>query len=131
MIVPSLPNVSVVVFVGDVRRMTEFYRVLAAMEVLYADDDYAVLQLAGFQLVVHALRGAPSAETAELSLREDSYVKLCLPVESIDGARSRAASLGGKIKPKGNEFEAREFRACDGNDPEGNVIQVREVADSR
>ena len=126
--VTSLPNVSAVVFVGDVRRMTEFYRVLAAMDVLHADDEYAVLQLAEFQLVIHALRGAPKAGTAAFSLREDSYIKICLPVDSVDAARSRAASLGGKIKPKSNEFEARGFRACDGNDPEGNVIQVRESA---
>ena len=122
----SLPNVSAVVFVGDVKRMTEFYRTLAAMEVLVAEDGYAVLEISGFQLVIHALRGAPKAGASEIQLREDSYIKICLPVESIEAARLRAATLGGKIKPKSNEFEARGFRACDGNDPEGNVLQVRE-----
>jgi hypothetical protein len=93
--VTGLPNVSAVVFVGDVRKMAEFYRELAVMEVLYIDDAYAVLQLAGFQLVIHALRGAPKAGASEFLLREDSYIKLCLPVESIDGrGRGRRCSAG-------------------------------------
>lgn len=42
--------------------------------------------------------------------------------------RVTAASLGGHIKPAAAEWSARGFRACDGHDPEGNVLQVRETA---
>lgn len=55
--------------------------------------------------------------------------RLCLPVESIATARTTAARLGGTIRPAGSEWEARGFRACDGHDPEGNVLQVRENAE--
>jgi predicted enzyme related to lactoylglutathione lyase len=122
------PKPSVVVFVADVRRVTAFYRDVASMTVLIEEEDYAVMEVEGLQLVVHRLRGEPPVNLAALEVREDSYVKLCLPVASIDAARALAAANGGVIKSAQHEWEARGFRACDGHDPEGNVIQVRESA---
>lgn len=127
----TLPKPSVVLFVASVARMTEFYRELASMTLLQEDSQHAVLEVEGVQLVIHALKGAPDPHRTPVSpiqVREDSHVKLCLPVESIAAARARAAALGGTIRPKGREWEARGFRACDGHDPEGNVLQVREDA---
>ena len=121
------PKPSVVVFVADVRRMTTFYRELAAMSILVEDEGYTVMEVEGLQLVIHRLAGEPQVSGGQV--REDSYVKLCLPVASIAAARSLAAANGGAIKPAQHEWEARGFRACDGHDPEGNVIQVRETAD--
>ena len=126
-----LPKPSAVVFVANVPRMTQFYQALASMALLHQDDLYAVLEVEGFQLVIHALKGAPDAAAApvgQLRVREDSYIKVCLPVESIATARTTAATLGGAIRPPGNEWEARGFRACEGHDPEGNVLQVRQNA---
>lgn len=124
---PTLPMPSAVVFVADVPRMRRFYQALAAMTLLQEDEQHAVLELQGFQLVVHALHGeVPSASGGMPPAREDSYIKLCLPVESIAAARSRAAESGGALKPPASEWVGRGFRACDGQDPEGNVLQVRE-----
>src|SRR6478672_8559517 len=95
------PKPSVVVFVADVRRMTDFYRELAAMTLLQEDDDYAVMEVDGVQLVIHRLAGEPQVradETGHVPVRHDSYVKLCLPVASIAAARSLAAANGGAIK---------------------------------
>lgn len=120
-----------VVFVADVRRMTSFYRDLSAMDVLLGDEDHTVMEFEGFQLVIHALHGEPPVRpdaASSVPVRRDSYVKLCLPVQSIAAARAFAAANGGAIKSPQHEWEARGFRACDGNDPEGNVIQVRETA---
>ena len=121
------PKPSVVVFVADVRRVTTFYREVASMDVLIEDDGYSVMEVEGLQLVIHQLRGEPAVDPAEVRVRQDAYVKLCLPVASIAVARSLAAN-GGAIKSPEHEWEARGFRACDGHDPEGNVIQVRESA---
>jgi predicted enzyme related to lactoylglutathione lyase len=122
------PKPSVVVFVADVRRVTTFYREVASMDVLIEEEDHTVMEVEGLQLVVHRLSGEPRVSPAAIHVREDSYVKLCLPVASIAAARSLAATNGGAIKPPQHEWEARGFRACDGHDPEGNVIQVRESA---
>jgi len=122
------PKPSVVVFVADVHRVSAFYREVASMDVLIEDEGYAVMEIDGLQLVVHALSGEPRVIAEAIHVREDSYVKLCLPVASIAAARSLAAANGGAIKSPEHEWEARGFRACDGHDPEGNVIQVRESA---
>jgi len=111
--------------------MRQFYQALASMALLHEDDVHAVLEVEGFQLVIHALKGAPDAAAApggQPYVREDTYIKVCLPVESIAAARTTAAMLGGAIRPATNEWEARGFRACDGHDPEGNVLQVRQNA---
>jgi len=124
----SLPSVCMVLFVTDVARMTNFYRTIAAMQILHEEASYAILTIEGFELVVHALYGEPSPRIPSAStalVREDSYTKLCLPVASIAAARQTASELGGLIKPTEHEWVDRGVRACDEHDPEGNVFQVR------
>ena len=123
------PSPCVVLFVADVARLTDFYRQLAQMQLLHQEPSHAVLELQGLELVIHALPyTTPSAVTAATVVREDAYSKLCLPVPSVAEAREIAKGLGGAILPPSKEWAARGFRACDGHDPEGNVIQVRELA---
>ena len=125
------PLPSVVLFVANVERVASFYKAVGAMQSVAGDSDHVVLETEGFQLVVHQLSGEPEPihdSPDKVRVREDSYSKLCLPVQSISAARSLAASFGGFVKPAQHEWQARGFRACDGNDPEGNVIQVRESA---
>lgn len=126
----ELPKPAAVVFCANLPLLTGFYQAVADMAFVSGDADHSVLEVEGFQLVVHALKGEPPPEAprGEISPREDTYVKVCLPVESIAVARSRAATLGGRIQPPEREWLARGFRACDGHDPEGNVFQVREPA---
>jgi catechol-2,3-dioxygenase len=125
---PTLPAPAVVLFVHDVPRLTQFYRAIAPLTLLQEDSDHAVLEVQGFQLIIHALRWAPEATTPPVP-REDSYHKVCLPVASIAAAREAAAALGGVVQPVDRQWSARGFTACDGFDPEGNVLQVRERAD--
>ena len=125
------PSPAVVVFVSDVERVSAFYREVASMQILVQDHSHCVLATDGFQVTVHALRGEPGVRPnaqGEPPLRQDSYLKLCLPVHSIAAARAVAERYGGAIKAPDSEWAARGFRACDGHDPEGNVIQVRESA---
>jgi len=122
------PKPSVVLFVSDVARVSVFYREIASMHVAFADDDHVVLTFEGFELVVHRLSREPEINANIVATpRDDSYSKLCLPVQDIEAARGIAARLGGVIKPQSFEWSARGFRACDGHDPEGNVIQVRQA----
>ena len=127
----ALPHPSVVIFVANVPRMTAFYQNVAAMTYVSGDPAHSVLQVGEFQLVIHALRGEPEPAPdprGEVTVREDSYVKVCLPVASLGAAREKAAALGGRLQPPEREWEARGFRACDGHDPEGNVFQLRQKA---
>ena len=125
------PKPSAVLFVGGVAAMARFYRELVPMAVVYEDGDHVVLEADGLQLVIHGLASETSpARDAEgrVRLREDSYLKLAFPVDSLAAARERAAALGGFLKPADREWSARGFRACDGHDPEGNIFQLREAA---
>ena len=120
-----MPSPAAVVFVADVERVAGFYRAVFRMRDLEGGAGYAVLERDGFQLTIHGLRGEPPAGDAT---REETYVKLCFPVDSIAGVRREAATLGGQVWAVEREWESdsRGFRACDGRDPEGNVFQVRE-----
>jgi predicted enzyme related to lactoylglutathione lyase len=125
------PKPSAVIFAKDVAKLTRFYMEVAEMAEVSKDKDHAVLDEEGFQLVIH---GIPKKIAAQIhiaeppAVREDTPIKICLPVSTIDFARVKANELGGKVWPKSKEWEARGFRACDGFDPEGNVFQVRESA---
>lgn len=125
------PRPSVVVFAKSVTTLAAFYKAVADMEELEVEEGHVVLEVESFQLVVHGIPKAIAASihiTAPPEIREDTPIKLCLPVDSIAVARERALGLGGRVGPKAKEWEARGFRACDGYDPEGNVFQVRENA---
>lgn len=128
----SKPKPSAVVFAKEIERIADFYRIVLGMSLIHSDKDHVVLDGDGFQLVIHGIPKEIAATieiTTPPSVREAIPIKICLPVESIQTSRERADELGGQIRPRKNEWQARGFRACDGFDPEGNVFQVRESAD--
>ena len=58
--------------------------------------------------------------------REDVPVKLFFVVPDLAVARERAVALGGELNPASREWEFQGYRVCDGVDPEGNVVQLRQ-----
>ena len=56
-----------VLFVHDVDRMAAFYRGVFAMRAVLAEPDIAVLELDGFQLTVHRIRGAATDFRGDLA----------------------------------------------------------------
>ena len=118
-----------VIFVGNPELVAAFYSELAGLARVHSEPGLVVLQSDSTQLVIHALR-IPERDPAQSSrppeAREDSYVKLYFSVPSLAGVRARAADLGGGLGPIATEWIGRGFRACDGVDPEGNVVQFRE-----
>ncbi|MBR7799499.1 hypothetical protein [Undibacterium fentianense] len=128
-LIPSMPSIALVLFVEDVARLSVFYATIAKMSVQDTGPNYAILALPGFELILHAYGQLENQDQQDLIspvvVREDSYTKLCLPVAQIEEVRILAEQLGGRIKSKEHEWSSENFCACDGNDPEGNVIQVR------
>jgi len=123
-----------VLFARDVTAIANFYGALCALSRTHAQADLVVLESEATQLVIH---GVPPHIARKIKVsqpptpRESVPVKLVFPVASIAAARALAPTLGGKIYPAAKEFQARGFRACDGYDPEGNVLQIREPAAHR
>lgn len=125
------PKPGAVLFGKDLPRLARFYSQVANLEITLEDNRLIVLESASFQLVLHAL---PPAVAKKLvietppKLRTDLPVKLVFPVLSLTTARQQAAELGGGLNPPDQQWQARNFSACDGFDPEGNVVQWREDA---
>ena len=122
---------SAVIFAKDVNGLAGFYRNVLEMTEVQADADHVVLEAEGFQLVIHGIPAAIAA-SFEIStppeIRGETPIKLCLPVSCLAAARQQARALGGGMGSPDREWTARNFRACDGFDPEGNVFQARESA---
>jgi predicted enzyme related to lactoylglutathione lyase len=127
---PTHPKPSAVIFANDVDRLAAFYRDVTRMTEVLRDAEHVVLDGGVHQLVIHSIPPSIAARITIASppqVREDTPIKLCLPVASIDAARRTAAQLGGAVEPPSREWSARGFRACDGHDPEGHVFQLREA----
>ena len=120
-----------VLFAKDLARVARFYEGVLGMRRLHAAVGHIVLDSPQVQLVIH---GIPARVAAGIQIsqppqrRSDTAVKLFFPVGSLSEARAKAAALGGQLDSPDKEFTARGFRACDGYDPEGNVLQLRERA---
>ena len=126
---PLKPKPGAVVFAKDPARVARFYEEIAGLSVVQVENGHVILESEDIQLVVHAIpkRVADTITIANPpELREERAIKLFFPVESLAEARDKALALGGGLSPDKKEFEARGFRACDGYDPEGNVVQFRE-----
>jgi len=126
-----LPKSGAVLFAKDLPRMAKFYEELLHLSVAVADRDKVVLESAEFLLVVHAVPPEVAESitiTSPPELRTNVPIKLFFPVASLAEARAKASSLGGALYPSHKEWGGRGFRACDGYDPEGNIVQLREDA---
>lgn len=118
-----------VVYAKSITKVSSFYAEIAGLRITHAEQDYVVLESVAFQLVVVAIpvQLAVSIQVAVPPRpREDTAIKLVLPVASIANARLVAQSLGGQLKPPEHEWRFQGSRVCDGHDPEGNVVQFRE-----
>ena len=123
-----------VLYAKDLRRVCAFYASVFGLTVDHADDEYAILESPMFQLVVLAipLSIAASIEIADPPRRrEDTPIKLVFFVPSISAARSDVAYFGGELNALAREWEFQGHRVCDGHDPEGNVIQLRESSEQQ
>jgi predicted enzyme related to lactoylglutathione lyase len=106
--------------------LTAFYRELLDARVVHADAEYAVLQSADMQIVVHAM---PShiVDTVQVSsppaVREQTAIKLFFTVPDISAAQAVIARHGGIVPSQ--SWRGKGFTAFNGVDPEGNVLQLR------
>lgn len=127
----NTPKAGAVVFCKDVVHVARFYENVLSMSVQQAEPGLIVLESEILQLVLHDIPPA-IADTITITtppqIREDTALKLFFPVPSLVRAREVAANFGGGVQPPAQEWSAADFRACDGFDPEGNVVQFRESA---
>lgn len=119
-----------VLYAKDINRISTFYAEVAELTIMHSEADHVILESASFQLTVVAIpeKFAAAIEIASPPIRrEDTAIKLVFFISNIASARAVAARLGGELNSIEREWEFMGYRVCDGHDPEGNVIQLREV----
>jgi predicted enzyme related to lactoylglutathione lyase len=97
------------------------------------DTDHILLESPGFQLVVHRVpeHMAKTLEKSEPPIRRASAAfKPVFFVSNLTSVRTQAKAHGGTVEPKDKEWSFNGAVVCDALDPEGNVIQFREVVTS-
>jgi len=120
-----------VVYAKDISRVSAYYAGVTGLEVTHSEAGHVVLESPALQLVVVAIPAqiADSIELADPPIRRTGTpIKLVFPVASISAARKAAQALGGELNPPEREWQFQGVRVCDGHDPEGNVLQLREHA---
>lgn len=123
-------NGGAVIFAADVDRVARFYEVLVQMSPVHIEPGLRVIASDRTELVIHGVPPhimEPVAEGSTPEAREDTAIKPFFVVPSLAAAREMAPLLGGFLFPPDREFTARRFRACNACDPEGNVVQFREL----
>jgi len=119
-----------IVYAKDIRALARFYAAVADLEVMHEVDDHIVLESETVELVIVAIPAATAARiviTTPPQRRENTAFKLVFAVPSLERARATAEANGGELNPPGREWKFQGLRVCDGCDPEGNVIQLREL----
>lgn len=128
---PNPPSAAAVLYAKDIARVGNFYAEVVGLQLTHEEQGHIVLESEAFQLVVVAVprRLAASIQIAEPpQRRENTAVKLVFLVASIAATREVAQSHGGQLNPPSREWMFQGTRVCDGQDPEGNVVQFREPA---
>ena len=119
-----------IVYAKDIQRLARFYAAVADLEIVHEVADHLVLESETYELVVVAIPAATAARIAIATppvRRENTAFKLSFVVDSLAEARTAAKDAGGELDPPAREWAFQGMRVCDGCDPEGNMIQVREA----
>jgi len=124
-----MANFSCLIFAKDVARLTSFYRDALNAVVAFEDASHSVLEVNGFELVIH---GIPAEISNRIQIaspavpRESTPIKPGLQVGSLETLRSVCDRHGASLSPEDAAWDSRGHRVLDGADPEGNIIQFRE-----
>jgi len=119
-----------VLFAKSLDRVAIFYSAVLGLTEANRDDDHIVLESPGFQLVVHRIPGegpAAAEDGAPVLRHATAAFKPVFFVPSIASVRLLAQTHGGVMEPVEMEWLFNGVPVCDGVDPEGNVIQFREI----
>jgi predicted enzyme related to lactoylglutathione lyase len=124
------PKAGAVLYAKDIDKVRIFYSMVVGLAVTGSEDDHVVLESPSFQLVLVAIpeKIAVDIEISATPIRrENAAIKLVFFVSSISAARALAIDFGGQLSPSEREWTFQGYKVCDGFDPEGNVVQFREV----
>ena len=121
---------SLVIFAKNKKRVSAFYRATLGLAALEEASSHDVLLGDGIELVIHAI---PRRIAAQITIskpprvREDTPLKPAFVVEDLEAVRAAAHTTGGHLKPIEAAWQIRGATVLDGHDPEGNVVQFKQL----
>jgi catechol 2,3-dioxygenase-like lactoylglutathione lyase family enzyme len=115
----------------DLARLAAYYTTIAGFEIHEVDDGFTTLHIPTLELVLVRIRPDHAdglVVTDPPQRREDTPIKVSLVVPSLAEARASAPAYGAVVDPVEAEWTWSGFTRVDGQDPEGNVVQLMEIA---
>jgi hypothetical protein len=128
--VSGLVSQGVVIFAKNKKKVSAFYRRTLDLVAIEEAPSHDVLRGHGLEVVVHAIPRKIAAQiqvTQPPQVREDIPIKPTFVVDSLDAVRVAAHATGGFLKPKEGAWYFRGATVLDGHDPEGNVVQFKQI----
>ena len=124
------PYQALCVFAKQVDKVSLFYQQALGLKVEVSDKTHDLLVGQNYEVVVHAISKA-YAQSIEIELppkrRDDVALKPTFVVDDLEVVRAAAKANGGFLKPIKQAWRIRGFFVLDGYDPEGNVIQFKQL----
>jgi predicted enzyme related to lactoylglutathione lyase len=124
------PYQALCVFAKQVDKVSLFYQQALGLKVEVSDKTHDLLVGQNYEVVVHAISKA-YAQSIEIELppkrRDDVALKPTFVVDDLEVVLAAAKANGGFLKPIKQAWRIRGFIVLDGYDPEGNVIQFKQL----
>jgi len=126
----SSPHQGLCIFAKNVEQVSLFYQQALELKVQTSDKTHDLLVGTNYEVVVHAISKA-YADSIQIESppkqRDDVALKPTFVVDDLEVVRAAAKANGGYLKPSKQAWRFRGFIVLDGWDPEGNVIQFKQV----
>ena len=100
----------VILFVDDMKSMTDFYENKLGLKVLAREPDFVDFDAGGCKLALHAGMSNPGRN------------KICFYVADVARARKELIEKGIRMGKEPSPADTPQL--CDGKDPEGNTFQL-------
>ena len=131
---PASASQGIVIFAKNRQRVSLFYQRALDLSVVFSDASCDVLAGPGQEVVVHSMP-KPLAVLVRIPRpllpREETPMKPAFVVPSLSAVRQAIKRTGGHLQPVERAWQwswpGRCFTVLDGWDPEGNVVQFRQV----
>lgn len=126
------PKTGFVIYAKDKELLADFYTRTLGMVAVEDGDDFVVLESSSVQMVIHSLPADMADKiTADTppGARANAAIKPSFVVKSLRLTCEAAIAAGGNAKSANTQWHFRDHTIIDGCDPEGNVIQFRQLND--
>lgn len=126
---PGPARTGVLIYAKTLAPVAAFYEQVLGARVAHADAEHRVLEAPDGQLIIHVI---PPQYSADIVIavppepREEQAIKPYFTVASLAEAERRAEQCGGRVC--GPVWPGPGLRIRNVCDPEGNIVQLREVA---